>query len=170
MSGTLFRERIDGRTKAVAALANAESWKVDHVNAMFACDVEEFVAECTEHQEFLTKVWADSLQRAVDGRIADMDAHGRFLLDVISSSLDTYRQCEQHIAKAIGLGHAVERERDFHRGKIEVAKIGERIRKQWPIIDPDEVAAALQAVDEGRAQDIETIIDELLHHGSESRP
>ena len=161
MDGAIFTMRGDGRTRAVENIARIDGWKKDHNDAMFALDVQDMLAEYIEHQEFLRRMWEDSLQRAIDGTLDNLDHAGEFLLDMFDRSLSAFEFAKSKADIAKSLGHTIERERAFRRGVTETRKLRHYIKKRWPFTDQEAMQDALRCYREGRSRPIRDIIQEI---------
>lgn len=159
MDGAIFTIRCDGRTAAVEKIA--ERWKKDHRDAMFAMDVQDMIKEYLDHQTFLRKMWEDSVQRAVEGSLSDLNAVGNLLVDMFDRSIDAFEIGEKMIEQARKNDYAIDCEREFRRGIIETKKIRHRINTRWPFTDEEAMNDAIRSFREGRSRSVQDIIDDL---------
>ncbi len=144
-----------------------EEWQLQHDEAMFVFDVEEFVSECIDLGNLSKHAWRSFHELLLtDPNAPVIDESGAVMKEALAKTLETFQAVNRLVDEASQKGHAVKDAAEFELVLHETIKISETVADIFAPPDPNMIEESIAAFKRGEYYSIE----ELIRAAQDGRP
>ena len=147
MNNILVRRYLR-RSRSVEELV--EDWKIEHDQAMFALDVEEFVKECIDLGNLSKHAWKSFRELLLkDPNAPAVEESGMVMKEALTKTLAIFHTVNGLIDEASQKGHVIQDDANFELVLHETTKISDKVHAVFMEPDPKVIEESIAAFKRG---------------------
>ena len=138
-----------------------ETWKIDHDEAMAACDLEEIIRSCRQTNDACKKLTASALHVGFAGQVDRPEQAGELILRLLKSGVETWKNLATVVQGVTAAGYKIEGSDAIGPSTAELEALIAKFTKQWPFVLIEDVERGAAEIKAGKFVTGETLLREL---------